>query len=108
MTIQTTNAAGDQTLPSKGNTVTRWLVAGPLTLIVSILTMAGMSAWLPKGSAGIDHLAFPIILFPAIWSVLFFYAVLESKPWRAGLIILMLGVVNGFPVYRAISAMTAG
>ena len=85
----------------------RWIAAGPLALFSSAAVMAGMSSWFPKGTGGIDHLAFPLILFPAIWTLLFFYAVLESKPWRAAIIIFVLGAVNAVPVVNAVSAMRA-
>ncbi|MEM7508377.1 MAG: hypothetical protein AAF415_16715 [Pseudomonadota bacterium] len=64
----------------------RWILAGPATLIAALLSMATMPQWLPEGSAGIDHLAFPIVLFPAIWAVLFFYACLDMRLTRATLV----------------------
>ncbi len=82
----------------------RWIVAGPLTLACSVLVMAGMSVWFPAGAAGINHIAFPLILFPAIWAALFFYAVLAQKPWRAGAVLLLLAVVNAVPVLAALRA----
>lgn len=91
---------------SKKLLITRWIVAGPLALVVSVLVMAGMSVWLPEGNAGIDHLAFPLILFPAIWSLIFFYALLENSPTRAGLVILAVGAINAVPVIQAVVAMS--
>lgn len=81
----------------------RWISAGPAALITSVLVMAGMSAWLPAGDAGIDNLSFPIILFPGIWAALFFYAVLEARPGRALLVIVLLGAFNAAPVFRVVA-----
>ncbi len=81
----------------------RWISAGPVALITSVLVMAGMSAWLPAGRAGIDHLSFPIILFPAIWAALFFYAVLEARPGRALVVITLLGALNAVPVLKVLT-----
>ena len=56
----------------------RWPVAGlccpgrPVVVGVSLLVAGGMPVWFPKGAAGIDHIALPIIMLPGIWAVLFF------------------------------------
>src|SRR3546814_21186689 len=47
------------------------------------LFRSGCSIWLPKGAAQIDNLLLPILLFPAIWASLFFYACLAPKLGRA-------------------------
>lgn len=57
----------------------RWLLAGPLTLIMTLLIMAGMSVWIPAGAARLNNIALPVILFPLIWAAVFFYAVLDDK-----------------------------
>ena len=92
----------------RGPLIARWIVAGPLVLVASILVMAGMTAWFPEGAAGINHLAFPILLFPAIWALLFFYALLDVRPWRAGAVILALALANGVPVLSAVQTMMQG
>ncbi|WP_206613530.1 hypothetical protein [Parahaliea mediterranea] len=94
--------------PGRGPLIARWIVAGPLVLIASILVMAGMTVWFPEGAAGINHLAFPLLLFPAIWALLFFYALLDARPWRAGAVILALAVANGIPVVSALQTMMQG
>ncbi len=93
---------------SRAPIIVRWLVAGPLALIASVLTMAGMSVCFPQGGAGINHLAFPIVLFPAIWSLFFFYALLESRPGRAGLVLGLIAAANAVPVISAVSKLMAG
>lgn len=57
----------------------RWLLAGPVAILAAVATMAAMPVWLPAGAAGVDHLAFPIVLAPLIWAVPFFYACLEEN-----------------------------
>ena len=66
---------------------TRWLLAGPGALLAAVATMSVMPLWLPRGAAGVTHLAFPIILAPLIWAVAFFYACLEENLVRASLVI---------------------
>lgn len=74
---------------------TRFWLAGPVALLLSILFMASMSLWLPKGAAGINHLVLPIILFPLIWSVFFFYAVMADNKKRMVLVMLSLLLLCG-------------
>lgn len=63
-----------------------WLrvaLVGPWTLIASVITMAGMAMWLPKGAAGVDNLILPLVLYPLIWAFFFFWACLDSHLRRA-------------------------
>lgn len=65
----------------------RWLVAGPLALIASLAVMAAMPHWVPAGSGRVDNLVFPVLGFPLIWSVFFFYACLADRPsFAAGIL----------------------
>lgn len=73
----------------------RFWLAGPVTLIVSVLIMAAMSLWYPPGSANINHLVIPVILFPFIWGGVFFYVVLEANKKRLYWIMLLLFLING-------------
>ncbi len=74
--------------------VIRWILAGPVTLAVAVAVMATMPLWFPQGAAGIDHLILPLILFPALWAVAFFYACLAENLTRAGVILIGLLIVN--------------
>lgn len=85
----------------------RWLLAGPVALGAAVLVMAAMPLWLPRGAGGIDHLAFPLILFPAVWGVLFFYALLAENLARATLVLLAVLAANGAPVALVLSAAEA-
>ncbi|MEL7046734.1 MAG: hypothetical protein AAGL66_17225 [Pseudomonadota bacterium] len=92
---------------SRGSLWARWLIAGPVTIVTAILVMAGAPTWLPEGPGGVDHIAFPILLFPAIWAGLFLYALLESRQWRSFTLMLALCVLNAIPVVSAVRTMTS-
>ncbi|MEM9060860.1 MAG: hypothetical protein AAGD13_10410 [Pseudomonadota bacterium] len=66
----------------------RWILAGPIALILSIVTMAAMPFWFPEGAAGVDHLAMPVVIFPLIWTVALMYPCIEDNMPRATLIML--------------------
>lgn len=72
----------------------RWLLGGPMAVLIAILTMGAMPLWFPAGAAGVDHLIFPLILFPALWAVPFFYAILTENLRRAALVMTGLAIVN--------------
>ena len=68
----------------------RALLAGPGAAAVTALIIAAAPSWVPKGSGGVDHIAFPLFFMPAIWGVIFFYALLDRNLAR---IALVMGVV---------------
>jgi hypothetical protein len=76
----------------------RVVLAGPLTVICSVLVMCGGSLWLPKGAAQIDNIVLPIGLFPAIWAVFFFYASLDRRLGRAYAVILGLSLLHALAI----------
>lgn len=80
----------------------RFWLAGPVTLIVAVFVMAAMSLWLPQGLAGIDHLLVPLVLFPLIWTVIFFYVILENNIKRAWLVMMLIFAINALPVVASI------
>ena len=73
----------------------RWILAGPVALAVAFVVMAAMPLWFPEGTAGVDHLILPLILFPAIWAAAFFYACLAENLGRASVVLAGLLLVNG-------------
>lgn len=85
----------------------RFWLAGPATLIVSIIIMAAMSLWLPEGQGKINHVVFPVVLFPLIWAAVFFYVVLGKNIKRVGTVMLALFVLNGLPVLASIMGWLA-
>lgn len=80
----------------------RFWLAGPITILIAVLIMAAMSLWLPKGQAGINHLVVPLILFPLIWAIVFFYAVLDTKLSRLYWVMSLLLLINGSLVLSSI------
>lgn len=74
--------------------LTRWILAGPIALILAIVTMATMPFWVPEGPAKVDHLAFPIVFFPLIWTITVVYPCMEDNLPRATLIMVGLTAVQ--------------
>ncbi|MBO6752609.1 MULTISPECIES: hypothetical protein [Spongiibacter] len=83
MTVQKAGSSSDAMWP-------RWLLAGPLCFLCAFVMMAGASIWLPEGPARIDNVAIPLVLFPAVWGVLFFYSCLG----RLGRTYLVVGALT--------------
>ena len=79
--------------------LTRWILAGPATLIAAVLTMASGPLWFPKGAAEIDNMIFPLILFPAIWAFFFFYSLIEGNLLRASIIMAVVIALNAIIIY---------
>ena len=73
----------------------RWLLAGLLPLIATFAIMGGMAIWWPRGAAGVDQIAMPIILFPLIWVAVFVYAVMDDNLLRIGIVLAGLILGNG-------------
>jgi len=69
-------------------TLTRWLLAGPGALAATVATIMAMPVWLPAGVAGVDNLAYPVILLPLLWAAPFFYACLEENLVRGVAVIV--------------------
>lgn len=68
--------------------------AGPGAVIVSLVVMGGMTLWLPGGAAGIDNIAWPLILVPLIWAALFFHACLDANLGRVAFVALGWFVIH--------------
>lgn len=92
--------------------IARWILAGPLAFIVSVLIMASMPMWMPMGAGNVNHLAFSVLLFPAIWVAIVMYVLLEENMTRATVLLVILFFANGIPVVlgvmKMMSAMQAG
>lgn len=84
---------------------TRFWLAGPVALLLSICFMASMSLWLPAGEAGIDHLVVPIVLFPFLWAAAFFYAVLDLNTKRAAVLMLVALLISAGLVIASIAGL---
>ena len=74
-------AAANSSIPEGGrrHAWLRALLAGPCALGLTALIIAVMPFWVPKGSGGVDHIAFPLFFMPAIWGFIFFYALLDRS-----------------------------
>ena len=76
-------------------TLTRWLLAGPGALAAGVASLMAMPLWLPSGAAGINDIAFPVLLTPLLWALPFFYACLEENLVRGTLVISGAIIVQG-------------
>ncbi|MEM9574053.1 MAG: hypothetical protein AAF870_02355, partial [Pseudomonadota bacterium] len=83
----------------RGSIIARWLIAGPLVLIVTLLTWVVMPLWVPKGPSGFNNILLSLIALPLIWAVLFHYALLEHRQWRSALILVALLIAHGIALY---------
>lgn len=91
----------------------RFALAGPVTFLCAALVMCGGALWLPKGTAQIDNLVMPIVLFPAIWAALFFYAYLDrslARGWAVigGLSLLHASIIAVYVMQTMQAAKAAG
>ncbi len=57
----------------------RFWLSGPATLIVSLEVMLAMAVWFPPGIGNVNNIMMPLVMFPLIWSVLFFYTYLTQS-----------------------------
>ena len=72
----------------------RVLLAGPGAIALTMLVFAGMPSWLPKGAGGVDHIAFPLFFLPAIWAVIFLYALLDRRLARIAVVMGAVAVIQ--------------
>jgi hypothetical protein len=72
----------------------RALLAGPCALGLTVLVIAVMPFWVPKGTGGVDHIAFPLFFMPAIWAVIFFYALLDRSLGRVAIVMTVIAIVH--------------
>jgi hypothetical protein len=89
-------AAANSSIPEGGSRHVwlRALLAGPCALGLTALIIAVMPFWVPKGSAGVDHIALPLFFMPAIWASIFFYALLDRRLSRAVIIMAAVAVIH--------------
>ena len=72
----------------------RAFLAGPCAAGLTFLVFATMPYWVPKGSGGADHIAFPLFFMPAIWGVIFFYALLDRSLTRIAIVLSAVAVIH--------------
>jgi hypothetical protein len=74
-----------------------WLragLAGPCAAALTVLIVAVAPYWVPKGRGGVDHIALPLFFMPAIWGLLFFYALLDRSLARIAAIMGVVAAVH--------------
>ena len=72
----------------------RFWLAGPVAFILAVLVMLGMAIWFPGGAAGLNNVVLPLIAFPLIWAVIFFYAYLDRNTKRVALAFSCIALVH--------------
>lgn len=72
----------------------RALLAGPCALALTALILAVMPFWVPKGAGGVDHIALPLFFMPAIWGIIFFYALLDRSLGRIAIVMTVIAVIH--------------
>lgn len=72
----------------------RFWLAGPLALILSVVIMAASPVWLPHKDEHLYHMVFPVLLFPLIWGMCFFYPLLENSLKRAAWVMFAVLFLN--------------
>jgi hypothetical protein len=70
------------------------LLAGPFAAVLTALVVAVMPSWVPKGTGGVDHIAFSLFFMPAIWGLIFFYALLDRSLGRVAIVMATIAVVH--------------
>lgn len=80
----------------------RTLLAGPAVCLTSLAALCGGALWVPQGAAAINHLALPLVLFPAILAALFFHACLDRSLIRVAAVQGSLLLLNALLILRAL------
>ncbi|MEM7427070.1 MAG: hypothetical protein AAF441_13320 [Pseudomonadota bacterium] len=83
---------------SRWRTAAIVLLAGPLAIISATLVMMAMPLWYPPGPAKIDNIVVPLLIFPLIWAVLFFHALLDQRLLRVTAVTLAVGGVSALMI----------
>lgn len=90
-------------MATKVRTITRWVLAGPITLIAAIMAMAATPLWLPAGQSGVDNIVLPLVLFPAYWALFFMVSILANSVYRATAAVIAISAVHGYLIFTAFS-----
>lgn len=74
--------------------VIRWVLAGPVAVIIAAIALMGMPIYIPAGPGGVDNLIIPLLMLPIVWAMLFFHAVLDSSLSRVAVVGALVAGVN--------------
>jgi putative effector of murein hydrolase LrgA (UPF0299 family) len=97
MTGQLAGDAGMAEPSQRGRRRAAWirtLLAGPGAAVLTALVFAAMPFWVPKGAGGVNHITFPLFFMPAIWGVIFFYALLDRSLARIAIVMATVAVIH--------------
>ncbi len=72
----------------------RFWICGPVCFLLAVIVMLGMALWFPVGAADINNIVIPLVLFPALWAGIFFFAYLEPRLMRVCFVYALLGFPN--------------
>ncbi|OKY26682.1 MULTISPECIES: hypothetical protein [Thalassotalea] len=72
----------------------RFWLSGPATLLVSLFIMFAMAVWFPPGVGNVNNIMMPLIMFPLIWALLFFYTYLTTDLRKAQWLLVILFIIN--------------
>jgi 4-amino-4-deoxy-L-arabinose transferase-like glycosyltransferase len=63
--------------------------------VVSVVVMLGMAVWFPPGIGMINNIIMPLVLFPLLWAVCFFYAYMSRNLKPVGAVFLAIFIAHG-------------
>lgn len=72
----------------------RFWLAGPLSILIALLALLSMAVWYPPGAGNINNVIMPLVLFPLVWSIVFFYTYLTDNLKRAWIVMAALFVAT--------------
>jgi hypothetical protein len=56
--------------------------------------MLAMAVWYPPGAGNVNNIMMPLVLFPLIWAISFFYTYLATDMRKAQIWLILLFVIN--------------
>ncbi len=95
-------------MASRKQKIVRWIFAGPVSFVNAILIMMGMAVWFPKGTAEVDNIVLPLLLFPLLVVSIFLYAVLDRKLSRMVGVMLALLALHAVILARHFAVIGGG
>ena len=57
--------------------------------------MLGMAVWFPPGIGMVNNIIMPLILFPLLWAVSFFYAYMSRRLKLVGMVFFVVLMAQG-------------
>lgn len=85
----------------------RWVLGGPVALIIAIAIMACLARIMPNGTPDFNFIVFSLLAFPAIWAGVVIYIILEEGPIRATLVCTGVIAFCSYVLYSAFTQTVA-